>query len=280
MNAKSRPHRCLDRAAGVFLLLLLHLRQVAGRLGGWAHRLDQDILFVGGGALIGLPPVLTLLNRKVGHLYVSVWYVGCALFWFSVLFLVANIPGLHKGVQQGAMNRWFGHNVLGLFYTPLALASAYYFLSKVIGGAVQSYNLSHMGFCSLAFFYGQVGGHHLIGGPVPSWMTTLSIVQSMMMPIPVVAFTINQHQTLKSHLSALRFLPTLRFIGFDGLVYTASSIQGSFDALRSINIVTRFTHYTVAASHHRRTLPARCHRPQQLLLCAEHRRLAARHGDA
>lgn len=74
-----------------------------------------DVLLVAGGALVGVPLVLTLLQRKVRHLYVSVWYMGCALFWFPVLFLVANVPGLHGGVQQAAMNWWFGHNVLGLF---------------------------------------------------------------------------------------------------------------------------------------------------------------------
>jgi cytochrome c oxidase cbb3-type subunit 1 len=208
-----------------------------------------DVLFVAGGALLGVPLVLTLLRRRVAHLYVSVWYMGCALFWFPVLFLVANVPGLHRGVQQATMNWWFGHNVLGLFYTPLALASVYYFLPKVIGRPVQSYNLSLLGFWGLAFFYGQVGGHHLIGGPVPGWLVTLSIVQSMMMVLPVVAFTVNQFQTLQGHLSALRWSPTVRFIGFGGLMYTACSIQGSIEALRSVNAITHFTHYTVAHAH-------------------------------
>jgi cytochrome c oxidase cbb3-type subunit 1 len=208
-----------------------------------------DILFVAGGALVGVPLVLTLLRRRVEHLYVSVWYMGCALFWFPVLFLVANWPGLHHGVEQATMNWWFGHNVLGLFYTPLALASVYYFLPKVIGRPVQSYNLSLLGFWGLAFFYGQVGGHHLIGGPVPAWMVTLSIVQSMMMIVPVASFTVNQYQTLKGRLGALRWSPTLRFIGFGGLMYTASSVQGSFEALRSVNAVTHFTHFTVAHAH-------------------------------
>jgi cytochrome c oxidase cbb3-type subunit I len=208
-----------------------------------------DLLFVAGGALVGIPLVLTLLQRKVRHLYVSVWYMGCALFWFPVLFLVANIPGLHGGVQQATMNWWFGHNVLGLFYTPLALATIYYFLPKVIGRPVQSYNLSLLGFWGLAFFYGQVGGHHLIGGPVPGWLITLSIVQSMMMILPVAAFTVNQYQTLKGHLGALRYSPTLRFIGIGGLMYTASSVQGSLEALRSVNAITHFTHYTVAHAH-------------------------------
>ncbi|SFB88636.1 cytochrome c oxidase cbb3-type subunit 1 [Cupriavidus sp. OV038] len=208
-----------------------------------------DILFVIGGAFVGLPLVLTLVNRKVDHLYVSVWYMGCALFWFPVLFLVANVPGVHFGVEQATMNWWFGHNVLGLFYTPLALASIYYFLPKIIGQPVRSYGLSLLGFWALAFFYGQVGGHHLVGGPVPGWLITLSIVQSMMMLIPVVAFSINQHQTLRGNFRRLIDSPTLRFITFGGMMYTLSSIQGSFEALRTVSRVAHFTHYTVAHAH-------------------------------
>lgn len=208
-----------------------------------------DILLVVGGALAALPLVFTLQNRRVEHLYVSVWYMGAALFWFPVLFLVGNMPAIHVGVEQATMNWWFGHNVLGLFYTPMALAAVYYFLPKIIGKPIVSYNLSLLGFWGLAFFYGQVGGHHLVGGPVPSWMVTLSIVQSMMMIIPVLAFSINQHLTLTGHFRTLIHSPTLRFIVLGGMMYTVSSVQGSFEALRSINTITHFTHFTVAHAH-------------------------------
>src|SRR3546814_20796283 len=102
------------------------------------------------------------------------------------------------------MNWWFGHNLLGLFYTPVALASVYYFLPKIIGRPIQSYNLSLLGFWALAFFYGQVGGHHLIGGPVPGWMVTLSIVQSIMMIVPVVAFRSEERRVGKECVSTCR----------------------------------------------------------------------------
>lgn len=208
-----------------------------------------DILFVVGGALIGLPLVFTLQNRRVEHLYVSIWYMGAALFWFPILFLIGNIPGLHFGTEQATMNWWFGHNVLGLFYTPIALASIYYFLPKIIGRPIQSYNLSLLGFWALAFFYGQVGGHHLIGGPVPGWLITLSIVQSIMMIVPVLAFSVNQHLTMRHNFKTLLYSPTLRFIVLGGMMYTLSSVQGSLEALRSINTVTHFTHFTVAHAH-------------------------------
>ena len=162
-----------------------------------------DILLVIGGALVGFPLWLTLLKRRVEHLYVSVWYIAAGLLWFPILFLIANWPGLHFGVQQATMNWWFGHTVLGLWFTPIGLAAAYYFIPKVLGKPIHSYNLSLLGFWSLAFFYSQVGGHHLIGGPVPSWLVTISIVQSMMMVIPVFAVAVNQHMTVLGNFRAL-----------------------------------------------------------------------------
>ena len=208
-----------------------------------------DILLVVGGALVGFPLWLTLLQRKVKHLYVSVWYIAAGLLWFPTLFLIANFPGLHFGVQQATMNWWFGHNVLGLWFSPLGLAAAYYFIPKVLGKPIHSYNLSLLGFWSLAFFYSQVGGHHLIGGPVPSWLITISIVQSMMMVIPVFAVAVNQHMTVLGNFRALIYSPTLRFIVLGAMMYTAASVQGSLEALRAVNTITHFTHYTVAHAH-------------------------------
>jgi cytochrome c oxidase cbb3-type subunit 1 len=208
-----------------------------------------DILLVIGGGLVGLPVFMTLLQRKVDHLYVSVWYIFAGLLWFPVLFLIANIPYLHFGVQEATMNWWFGHNVLGLWFTPIGLACAYYLIPKILGKPIYSYNLSLLGFWSLAFFYSQVGGHHLIGGPVPTWLITMSIVQSMMMVIPVFAVTVNLHMTVLGNFKALIYSPTLRFIVLGTMLYTAASVQGSLEALRSVNTVTHFTHFTVAHAH-------------------------------
>jgi cytochrome c oxidase cbb3-type subunit 1 len=199
--------------------------------------------------LVVLPALFTLANRRVEHLYVSVWYMVAALLWISLLFLVAKLPGVHTGVQQATTNWWYGHNVLGLWFTPVSLGAIYYFLPKTIRRPVRSYNLSLLGFWTLAFFYGQVGGHHLIGGPVPGWLVTLSIVQSVMMIIPVVAFAINMASTLQGRWHLARYSPTLRFMVFGGFMYLASSVQGSLEALRSMNSVTHFTHYTVAHAH-------------------------------
>lgn len=208
-----------------------------------------DMLFVIGGALCAVPLVVTAAKRKVGHLYVSSWYFLGALVWFPFLFFIANAPFLFPGATGGPVNWWFAHNVLGLWVTPIGIGIAYYMIPKILGRPIISYKLSLIGFWSLALFYSQVGIHHLIGGPVPTWLVTLSIVHSVMMSIPVITVAINHHGTMWGHFSRLKDSPTLRFVWCGALMYTIVSLQGSAEALRSINVITHFTHYTVAHAH-------------------------------
>src|SRR3546814_10396586 len=74
-------------------------------------------------------------------------------------------------------------------------------------------------------------------------------VQTCALPISVLAFSVNQHMTMRHHFKTLIYSPTLRFIVLGGMMYTLSSVQGSVEALRSVNTVTRFTHFTVAHAH-------------------------------
>lgn len=203
-------------------------------------------------ALIAVWAAVTFGGRREGHVYVSQWYLFGAIFWFPWLYTAANILLAYqpiRGVTQASVNWWYGHNVLGLWFTPIGLASVYYLIPKVLGRPIHSYYLSILGFWSLALFYNWNGTHHLIGGPLPAWLITVSIVASFMMIIPVGAVAINHHMTMVGHFSALRYSPTLRFIVFGAMSYTLVSVQGSLQAFRDWNELTHFTHYTIAHSH-------------------------------
>ena len=209
-------------------------------------------LLVAAFSIVAVSAFVTFSNRAEGHVYVSQWYLFGAAFWFPWLYIVANllvlIAALH-GVLQPVVNWWFAHNVLGLWLTPIGLAAAYYLIPKVIGRPIYSYQLSILGFWALAFFYNSAGVHHLIGGPIPAWLITYSIVASVMMLIPVATVAINHHMTMVGRFRLLKYSPTLRFIVFGAMSYTAVSVQGSLQSLRTINEVTHFTHYTVAHAH-------------------------------
>lgn len=208
-----------------------------------------DILLAAGAGCFVLPLMATAAARKVHHIYVSGWYFLAAILWFPMLFIIANLPGVHFGVEQATMNWWYAHNVLGLWLTPIGVGTAYYFIPKIIGKPIYSYSLSLLGFWGLALFYSQVGIHHLIGGPVPTWVVTLSVVQSVMMFIPVIAVAVNQHVTVARNLWALKVSLPLRFIAFGALMYTAASFEGSLEALRSLNTITHFTQFTIGHAH-------------------------------
>lgn len=191
-------------------------------------------------------------RRPPGHIYVSQWYLMAAVFWFPWLYLTAQALLLWFPVAAPAMppiNWWYAHNVLGLWFTPVGLAAAYYFIPKIIGRPINSYYLSLVGFWSLAFFYAWNGMHHLIGGPYPGWLVGMSVAASVMMLVPVITVGVNHHLTMRGHFSRLRTSPTLRFVVFAAMSYTAVSVQGSLTAVPAVNRITHFTHYTIAHAH-------------------------------
>ncbi|MES3032449.1 MAG: cbb3-type cytochrome c oxidase subunit I [Gemmatimonadota bacterium] len=207
-----------------------------------------DPFIVIGGGLVGLSLLSTIAMREVAHLYVSVWYIMAAFIWFPIIYVVGNWPTF-SGVESAAVNWFYAHNALGLWLTPVCVGAAYYFIPKILGRPIYSYQLSLLGFWTLGFFYSLNGMHHLIGGPLPTWMITTSIVASGLMVIPVIAVGVNQHMTLNRRFGALRYSPTLRFIVFGAVAYTLVSLQGVFMAFREVNRLTHFTHVTVAHAH-------------------------------
>jgi cytochrome c oxidase cbb3-type subunit 1 len=208
--------------------------------------------FVAGLGIVAAWVMAVFRRRQEPHVYVTQWYILAAVFWFPWLYLTTVFMIFWSpatGVVQPIVNWWFGHNVLGLWFTPVAVGTAYYLIPKIIGRPIHSYYLSIMGFWALALFYSWAGMHHLIGGPIPAWLATASTVGSMMMFIPVIAVAINHHMTMRGHFRRLKYSPALRFTVFGAIAYTWVSFQGSIEALKDFNEVVHFTHYTVAHAH-------------------------------
>jgi cytochrome c oxidase cbb3-type subunit 1 len=204
-------------------------------------------------ALVGVWVIIAFRWRQTDHVYVSQWYLLAAFFWLPWLYTVAQIMLVFEpatGVVQSLTNWWFAHNVLGLWLTPVALATAYYLIPKVLGRPIHSYYLSVIGFWSLALFYNWAGVHHLIGGPVPAWVISAGTVASVMMVIPVLVVGVNHHLTVVGLHKAGWASPTIRFVVFGAINYTVVSLFGSAMALRHVNEVTHFTHFTVGHAHH------------------------------
>lgn len=203
--------------------------------------------------MIGAWGIVSFFYRESSHVYVSQWYLLAALFWFPWIYVAVQTMVIWfpaRGTVQAITNWWFGHNVLGLWYTPVAIGVTYYLIPKVLGRPIHSYYLSALGFWTLALFYNWAGVHHLIGGPIPVWLVSSGIVASVMMVIPVMVTGINHHLTVVGYFDKVWHSPTLRFVVFGAMSYTLVSLIGSTMALREVNVVTHFTHFTVAHAHH------------------------------
>jgi cytochrome c oxidase cbb3-type subunit 1 len=204
-------------------------------------------------SVIGVWGVIAFRFRQSGHIYVSQWYILAALFWFPWLYTIAGVMIFFepaRGTVQAVTNWWYASNLIGLWFTPIGLAAAYYLIPKVIGRPIYSYYLSMLGFWTLALFYSWSGINHLIGGPLPAWVITIGIVASLMMVMPVVVTAVNLHMTVVGRFRQVFASPTLLFVVFGSISYTLVSFIGSTMALRSVNEVTHFTHFTVGHAHH------------------------------
>ena len=203
-------------------------------------------------ALIAVWGIMAFCFRKGASTYVSQWYILAGLFWFPWIYMAAQAIILWfpaRGVVQPIANSWFAHNLLGLWFTPMALAVAYYLIPKILGRPIYAYYLSTFGFWGLALFSSWAGMHYLIGGPVPAWLVSTGVVASVMMAVPVSVIAINLHMTVLGCLGKVWRSPALRFIVFGTLAYTLAGFVASVTALQSVNVMTQFTHFTIGYAH-------------------------------
>jgi len=213
-----------------------------------------DIAIVGAFALIFINLVLTVANRKEKLLYVSVWYVLAAIIMTAVTFGLGNViwrpdSGALVGIPDAIMLWFYGHNIFGLFLTPLSIAVAYYIVPQVCRAPLYNHTLSLLGFWSLLVIYTHIGTHHLLQVPVPTWLKVVAIVDSIAMVVPVMAFLINIWYTIRGNLGLIQANIGGKFVLFGTIMYFLVSIRGSMMSLPDVQRVTHFSHWVVGHAH-------------------------------
>jgi cytochrome c oxidase cbb3-type subunit I len=198
--------------------------------------------------------LLTVAAREEDLLYVSVWYaLGALVFSFFIYFFGNAVwnpaTGAITGMPDGILAWFYGHGIVGLFLTPLAVGLAYYVVPIASGGPLFSHALSLVGFWTILMFYPHIGTHHLLQTPAPTWLKVIAITGSIGMLIPVATVLVNLWLTMKGRLGHLHEDVGAKFI-FAGLVwYLIVCLQGPFQSLPTIQRVTHLTNWVVAHSH-------------------------------
>jgi cytochrome c oxidase cbb3-type subunit 1 len=201
---------------------------------------------------IGLWGAILYKFRRNTPVYISVWYLLGAFFWFPWLFATAHLlttaPQV-AGVMQDVVAAWYAQGLMLLWFTAIGLAAVYYLIPKVINRPIYSYNLATLGFWTFAFFGGLTGMVRLNGGPVPAWLITVSIAASLMMLIPIATVSTNLLFTMRGHTHMVYYSPTIRFTFFGVIAFTIASVVAILSSLRSVDRVLHFTQFQSAQQH-------------------------------
>jgi len=205
-------------------------------------------------ALVLVNFLMTVARRKEPVLYVSVWYACAGIVLTATTFSLGNViwrpdTGALVGIPDAILLWFYGHNVFGLLLTPLSAGVAYYVIPRACKAPLYSHTLSLLGFWSLIVVYTHIGTHHLLQVPVPTWLKVISIVDSVAMVIPVMAFLINIWYTAKGRLGEIHNDVGAKFVFTGTIMYFFVSIQGSIMALPQVQRITHFNNWVVAHAH-------------------------------
>jgi cbb3-type cytochrome c oxidase subunit I len=215
----------------------------------WFNKYLTVLLF----GLVGYNVIMTLARRKEKELYVSAWYMLGAVITTPVVYIVGNqflFPtNPIAGVNDAVANWFYGHNILGYWFTPVGIGAVYYLLPKMTGNPVWSHRLSMIGFWVIFFVYGPTGAHHLVNGPVPYWLQTVAIAFSITLIIPVWTVLTNFYGTLNGKWGAVKDNVSLKFLVSAMVFYFITCFQGPMQALRSVSAITHFTNWVVGHAH-------------------------------
>jgi cytochrome c oxidase cbb3-type subunit I len=213
-----------------------------------------DIMVVISFAMVAFNILMTIRQRKESILFVAIWYTTAAMVLTSVTYCLGNViwkpdTGALTGIPDAILLWFYGHNIFGLLLTPMALGIAYYALPIATRSPLYSHTLSLLGFWSLIIVYTHIGTHHLLQVPVPTWLKTISIVDSVAMVIPVMIVLINLWYTVKGKLGDIHADIGAKFIFTGTIFYFFVNIQGSMMALPHVQRITHFNNWVVGHAH-------------------------------
>ena len=213
-----------------------------------------DIMVVISFALVAVNLLMTIARRKEPILYVSIWYAMSAVILTACTYCLGNViwkpdTGALVGIPDAILLWFYGHNIFGLLLSPMALAVAYYVLPIATRSPLYSHTMSLVGFWSLIIVYTHVGTHHLLQVPVPTWLKTISIVDSVAMVIPVMIVLINLWYTVKGKLGDIHADVGAKFVFTGTIYYFFVNMQGSMMALPHVQRITHFNNWVVGHAH-------------------------------
>lgn len=213
-----------------------------------------DVLVVAAVLTLLANGVMTILYRQTTMLYVSVWYFIGTFLWTAGSYPIGNVmwhpaTGAESGLLDSIFLWFYGHNLVGLILTPLAVGSALYVIPYVTSTPLYSHTLSLIGFWTLIVFYSHIGAHHILQAPIPNGLKAVSIADSLAMTIPVFTVLANMWMTARGRGGALLHHPAGRLVLAGTAWYLVTCVQGPLQSVPALQEVTHFNNWVIGHAH-------------------------------
>ena len=202
--------------------------------------------------------IMTIVNRKIKHIYVANWFFIAMMIMITYLHVVNSLAipvelfksySIFSGVHDAMIQWWYGHNAVGFFLTAGFLGIMYYFIPKQSEKPIYSYRLSVMHFWALVFGYVWLGAHHLQYTALPDWTGSLGAIISIAMIIPSWGGATNGMMTLSGAWDKLRTDYVLRFLMVSLAFYAMSTFEGPIMSIKTVNSLSHYTDWTIGHVH-------------------------------
>ena len=224
------------------------------------HEWPIDILITVIWVIFGINMFVTILKRRVRHLYVAIWfYLGtwvaiAMLHIFNNLEVPLSFTGwksysAYAGVKDALVQWWYGHNAVAFVLTTPVLGLMYYFLPKAADRPIFSYKLSIIHFWSLIFVYIWAGPHHLQYTAIPGWAQALGTGFSIMLIAPSWGGMLNGLLTLRGAWDKVRENPILKFFVVAITCYGMATFEGPILATKTLNKIGHYTDWVIGHVH-------------------------------
>jgi len=202
--------------------------------------------------------IMTVVKRRVRHIYVAIWFYLSTAVTIAMLYLFNNLSlpatltksySAYAGVEDAVVQWWYGHNAVAFFLTTPILGLMYYYVPKVAKRPIYSYRLSIIHFWTLIFLYIWAGPHHLLYSATPEWAQVLGTIFSLMLIFPSWGGMINGLLTLRGAWDKVRENPILKMFVVGITSYGMSTFEGPMLSFKSLNAIAHFTDWIVAHVH-------------------------------
>ncbi len=232
---------------GVLVMwVTLAMGGLTGHEGFEVPKASALILLVSYVALV-VPVLRTLAARTDKHMEPAQWFVLAALFWFAWIFATASYF-IHwqpvRGIIQVAVQYWYGHNLVWIFFGSVALGVIHHLLPVFAGRELFSRELAAFTFW-VSLLIGSLGGvPH--GVPLPAWLSSVGGVSAALMLIPVAATAYNAYMTLGGNFGKLGEDVVRSFVMLGAGLYVVAAVASVMHAMRPFGDMVGLTLYAPA----------------------------------